>query len=600
MGRRRTQQARVTAAPGAAAAGAAGLATGAHRVPRALPARAQAVQWILLAVAVAFLLAACAWKGWVTDDAYITFRAVENFVQGRGPTWNVGERVQVYTHPLWMLAMAALRQVSGEYFYSSIFFGLALTLAAVVLAILGTAVPTACMAVAILAASRAFTDFSTSGLENALTHFCLAALFVLDFKDGRRFVHHFGVFLAASAGLLCRMDTAFLILPALGLYLLRHRGRRVLVAAGLGLLPLVCWEGFSLLYYGFFLPNSACAKLSSGIGSAALAKQGLRYLFNSLRWDFVTLVATLAGVGLAMRSGDRRRWIWGLGVILALLYVIWVGGDFMSGRFLTAPLWVGTLLLLRARMRPRLAWGAAAASGVLLAIPYFSPFVDRHYGREWYAPIDASGVADERMVYEEASLRRMLGKHTVPHAEDREFAKVLNARWPEDPLVEKIRAWLMDPADEWPPRSRYEPSGVAYTRVTLRGAVGYLGFYLGPQTHVLDYNGIGDPLLARLPALVPDPVLAGFVPPLARRGWRIGHFTRAIPRGYAQTLATGRNQIRDPALAQYYDKLALVTRGPLFAGQRLLTIWRFQRGTYDRLLQGEPMAPSSERKETPQ
>jgi len=77
------------------------------------------------------------------------------------------------------------------------------------------------------------------------------------------------------------------------------------------------------------------------------------------------------------------------------------------------------------------------------------------------------------------------------------------------------------------------------------------------------------------------------VPPLARRGWRIGHFTRAIPAGYVQTLATGQNQIRDPNLARYYDKLALVTRGRLFDGERLRTIWRFQRGEYDRLLRGE-------------
>ena len=38
---------------------------------------------------------------WVTEDTFITFRAVDNFLAGYGPVWNVGERVQVYTHPLW-------------------------------------------------------------------------------------------------------------------------------------------------------------------------------------------------------------------------------------------------------------------------------------------------------------------------------------------------------------------------------------------------------------------------------------------------------------------------------------------------------------------
>ena len=37
---------------------------------------------------------------WMCDDAFITLRTVDNFVQGYGLVWNVGERVQVYTHPL--------------------------------------------------------------------------------------------------------------------------------------------------------------------------------------------------------------------------------------------------------------------------------------------------------------------------------------------------------------------------------------------------------------------------------------------------------------------------------------------------------------------
>src|SRR6187402_2076752 len=40
---------------------------------------------------------------WVAEDAYITFRVVDNFTHGYGLRWNVAERVQVYTHPLWLL-----------------------------------------------------------------------------------------------------------------------------------------------------------------------------------------------------------------------------------------------------------------------------------------------------------------------------------------------------------------------------------------------------------------------------------------------------------------------------------------------------------------
>jgi len=61
-----------------------------------------------------------------------------------GLRWNIAERVQAYTHPLWLFAVSAAR-------------------------------------LAVLVSSRAFTDYSTSGLENPLTHLLLASFFVVYF-----------------------------------------------------------------------------------------------------------------------------------------------------------------------------------------------------------------------------------------------------------------------------------------------------------------------------------------------------------------------------------------------------------------------------------
>jgi arabinofuranosyltransferase len=47
-------------------------------------------------------------RAWLCDDAYITFRTVDNFIHGYGLTWNVAERVQAYTHPLWMLLLSGV------------------------------------------------------------------------------------------------------------------------------------------------------------------------------------------------------------------------------------------------------------------------------------------------------------------------------------------------------------------------------------------------------------------------------------------------------------------------------------------------------------
>jgi len=46
------------------------------------------------------------YSAWLHDDAYITFRTVDNFVNGYGLTWNVSERVETYSNPLWMFLVS--------------------------------------------------------------------------------------------------------------------------------------------------------------------------------------------------------------------------------------------------------------------------------------------------------------------------------------------------------------------------------------------------------------------------------------------------------------------------------------------------------------
>jgi arabinofuranosyltransferase len=41
-------------------------------------------------------------NSWIGDDAFITMRVVDNLSHGYGLVWNTGERVQVFSHPLWL------------------------------------------------------------------------------------------------------------------------------------------------------------------------------------------------------------------------------------------------------------------------------------------------------------------------------------------------------------------------------------------------------------------------------------------------------------------------------------------------------------------
>ena len=65
---------------------------------------------------------------------------------------------------------------------------------------------------------------------------------------------------------------------------------RDLAATALGVLPFLLWECFALFYYGSLVPNTAYAKLNTGIPRVDLVGQGFWYFADSLRWDPGTLL----------------------------------------------------------------------------------------------------------------------------------------------------------------------------------------------------------------------------------------------------------------------------------------------------------------------
>src|SRR3954471_17863570 len=64
---------------------------------------------------------------WVSDDAVITFRYVDNVLHGYGASFNPGDKVQGYTHPLWFLLLTVATVLTADEVYSAIYLGLALT-----------------------------------------------------------------------------------------------------------------------------------------------------------------------------------------------------------------------------------------------------------------------------------------------------------------------------------------------------------------------------------------------------------------------------------------------------------------------------------------
>ncbi len=493
-----------------------------------------------VAVALALLLfAALVVKdAWVSEDAYITFRTIDNWRAGYGLRWNVAERVQTYTHPLWMLVVAGATVLTGEYLLTTIVLSILVSLAAVGLLLGRVAVgaASAALGILILALSKAFVDYSTSGLENPLTHLLLVAMAAVWMAGGTPTVRRVAV-LALIAGLLAltRPDAILLCLPALAAALVRARRAAAVAAAAAGLAPLIAWELFSVLYYGFPFPNTAYAKLATGIATSDLAAQGVRYLGDSLAMDPITLVATVVGVTAALLPGQRSSLPLALGVLLHLAYVVKMGGDFMSGRFLTAPLVCAVAILVRIGIpSTRVAVLALAAAGAVGVSGPRSPLLGgRGYGLVPEHTKFHNGIADER-----AHFFQYTG-----------LFNVLGGSGPERHDWAILGRELRD----------FGP------RVMPFGNVGFAGFFAGPGVHLVDRYGIGDPLLARLP--VTD-----------ASTWRPGHFDRELPNGYLDTLRSGANRIADPGLAAYHDRLRAVTRDRLLDRARLAQIWRLNLG----------------------
>jgi arabinofuranosyltransferase len=493
---------------------------------------------LLLAVFLAVLVR----TAWFSDDALISLRTVMNVIHGNGLTFNVGERVQTFTHPLWLALLTATYAIVGNVYYAA--FLLPMVVSAWVFWRIVTGASStwqAWLAVAVLLSSRAFVDYSTSGLENPLA--CLLLIvFVGVFLNARwpRVTWLSVLWALGSLIYLTRPDAILLVAPALVLACWQiRRPATVARAVLIGLAPALAWTAFAVIYYGFPFPNTAYAKLGMGISHVQLWKQGVLYLVDSLDRDPATLVVIGVALAFGVSRGTTLARALVSGMALYLLYVMSIGGDFMSGRFLAVPLLLSALVLTRLVTATREIWLVSIVAVVVLGLasakmPLLSDsrFVE--------GGVKHSGVADERVYYFKV--------HSLAYASMTSF---------QDP--------------DWDMRRPAGPRRILNTC----GLMGEAGLNLGPYDYLLDECALADPLLARLPALF-------------REEWRAGHFARMVPDGYRDSLASGTNAIQNPGLKQYYDHLALITRSTrLWSRDRLWTIWLMNTGRFDYLIDAE-------------
>jgi arabinofuranosyltransferase len=525
-----------------------------------IPRRVTARSWrIVIVVGIVLLLISLIRTAWLSDDAYISFRTADNILHGYGPVWNVDERVQAYTHPLWLAVCTMAFGVTGNVFYTAIVLSILVTLACALLIAIRLAFTPWTLMVCLVAmlSSKAFIDFSTSGLENPLTHL-LVLLFMWRWWEepvGALRVQRLAFL--SSLCLLNRVDLAFLVTPALAYETWRLGTRASLRPLLTGLLPFIGWEIFSIVYYGSPVPNTAYAKLNTNMTAGVQLGRGIDYVLRTVTSDPATIPVIL--LALFAVPANRRRLDWPLvaGIALYCLYVVRVGGDFMMGRFLTPSFVAALALLARARWARSWRIGIVMAATVLvtgLLAPWEPALLSGYgyseannflHGREGRTPADnweylfVGQVMDERREY-------------FP------FSGLLNA---DHGAIMPDHDWSHDGA-------RLRATG---KQVVVREYIGLVGYFAGPAVHIIDPHALSDPLLARIPGGTPYSVM--------------GHFQRDVPDGYVETVETGTSRLTDPDLAAYYEHLRVIVADPLWSRHRLVTLVRFLAGRDDPYLE---------------
>lgn len=306
------------------------------------------VDAVILATVCLLALAHALWFDHTADDAYISFRYVDNWVRGHGLVFNPGERVMGYSNFLWIVllypfALAGIpADVAARMLGVVLAWGTMARIYAFARVELRGRLP-ALAAVSSLAASGSFALWMLGGLEAQLLGFLLTigvigALQISEASPRSRFLWLGVVFGLASI----TRPEAFLYAGAASIWLwLRHPNAErgvsaivVLLVAGafVATLSLSAW-----LYYGDPLPNTYHAKTQPL--SAALLDRGVRMIRKFVvdyRWVPVGIPILWL---LTVRGSVRARGWLPLGLVAAfILFFLGVGGDMLQYHRMWVPI----------------------------------------------------------------------------------------------------------------------------------------------------------------------------------------------------------------------------------------------------------------------
>jgi len=293
------------------------------------------------------------------DDAFIALRYAKNLIEHHELAYNLGQRVEGFTSPLWVLLISTLGALGAPLVTATRGLAAAASLGTFwALALfwdeLSPRAPWLVLPPALaLALSAPFAAWTFGGLETPLfvATYTLALALIARHARKRDLRSSLQAAFSVAFCTLCRPEGATLIAIGSVVFCLPSAAaperlwRRLLVWAWPILLLVGGYELFRLRYYGYPLPNTFYVK-TSGDG---LWQRGVSYLgFAGSEFGWALVGACLASlIFLLMQSSrlgaryERQSKLvllssTGAAATIQLLYVARVGGDFLDlYRFLT-------------------------------------------------------------------------------------------------------------------------------------------------------------------------------------------------------------------------------------------------------------------------
>lgn len=392
-----------------------------------------------LVLAASLIAVVCAGyaRRWITDDALIIIRTLDQIAAGNGPTFNAAERVETNTSTLWQWYLYFAHVITRQSFESVMHISCYLfAMLAVFLAFKATADlaqkyfkgSTLILPFGVLAfyASPGSRDFITSGLEWSFATAWLAACWWLAIKFTLNQTRSWKVAFLVTAGLgwLVRPEFALYTVLFLFWYLICiyfRSGKKFIALIGdfaVALAIPAAYEIFRMGYYGNLVPQTAVVKT----GTRERIKDGLLYISDFFyyykAWLLIVLLVYLIGVIVFLvKITQLRLWrdatykkilvfyaLFLFGALIQTAYVVRNGGDFMHARMLILPLFVWILPLgfipVPAAARKK---HAAIATAMLIicagTVTRFSGFETEYSESSWMRSAGDNTIALERGFY---------------------------------------------------------------------------------------------------------------------------------------------------------------------------------------------------------